>query len=85
MSADWFYLKTGFFRTHKTVGPLSEPDLLSKISKGEIRPDTMLSSSTKTHGHSCRDGSLGKNASTKSYASLKRDLEQNRCFLKHFI
>jgi hypothetical protein len=50
MSADWFFLKTGFFSRHKTVGPISEPDLLSRISKGEITPETMLSSASKTHG-----------------------------------
>jgi hypothetical protein len=50
MSADWFFLKTGFFSRHKTVGPISEPDLLSRISKGEITPETMLSSTSKTHG-----------------------------------
>jgi hypothetical protein len=50
MSADWLFLKTGFFSRPKTVGPISEPDLLSRISKGEITPETMLSSASKTHG-----------------------------------
>jgi hypothetical protein len=51
MSADWYFMKKGFFGTHKTVGPISEIDLCAKIEKGEINPETMLSSTTKTHGH----------------------------------
>jgi hypothetical protein len=50
MSADWYFMKKGFFRTKK-VGPLSEPDFLHRIEKGEISPDTLVSSTTKTHGH----------------------------------
>lgn len=50
MSADWYFMKTGFFGGHKTVGPLSEPDFCKKIAKGEIRPETMVSSTGKTHG-----------------------------------
>jgi hypothetical protein len=51
MSADWYFMKRGFFGGSKTVGPISDRDLLRKIEKGEIVPDTMISSSTKTHGH----------------------------------
>jgi hypothetical protein len=50
MSADWYFMKKGFFRTKK-VGPLSEPDFLHRIEKGEISPETLVSSTTKTHGH----------------------------------
>jgi hypothetical protein len=32
------------------VGPISESDFLKKIEKGEIAPETMVSSTTKTHG-----------------------------------
>ena len=49
MSADWYFLKSGFFGK-KTVGPMSEPDLCKKITNGEIRPETMISSTSKTHG-----------------------------------
>jgi hypothetical protein len=49
MSADWFFMKKGFFGS-KTIGPIGEPDFLSKIEKGEIIPETMVSSTSKTHG-----------------------------------
>lgn len=51
MSADWYFMKRGFFGSSKTVGPITDSDLLKKIEKGEIVPETMVSSSTKTHGH----------------------------------
>jgi len=51
MSADWYFMKRGFFGGSKTVGPISESDFLKKIEKGEIAPETMVSSTTKTHGH----------------------------------
>lgn len=54
MSADWYFLKTGFFGGHKTVGPISEVDLCKKIEKGIVNPETMVSSTSKTHGHWCR-------------------------------
>jgi hypothetical protein len=50
MSADWYFMKKGFFRTKK-VGPISEPDFLHRIESGEICPETLVSSQTKTHGH----------------------------------
>jgi hypothetical protein len=50
MSSDWYFLKRGFFRTKK-IGPISEPDFLHRIERGEISPDTLVSSTTKTHGH----------------------------------
>ncbi len=51
MSADWFFMKKGFFGNTKTVGPIAEIDFVHKIEKGEISPDTMVSSTSKTHGH----------------------------------
>ncbi len=36
MSADWFYMSTGFFGGHKTVGPISEIDLMKKIETGKV-------------------------------------------------
>ncbi len=51
MSADWFYMSTGFFGGHKTVGPISEIDLMKKIETGKVTPETMVSSTSKTHGH----------------------------------
>lgn len=51
MSADWFFMKKGFFGKSKTVGPIAESDFLHKIEKGEISPETMVSSTSKTHGH----------------------------------
>ena len=50
MSADWFYLHHSFFGGQKTVGPMTEHDFRSSIEKGKIRPETMVSSTTKTHG-----------------------------------
>ena len=50
MSADWFFMKKSFFGKSKTVGPIEESDFLHKIEKGEISPDTIVSSTTKTHG-----------------------------------
>lgn len=51
MSADWYFMTTGFFGGQKTVGPISEVDLVKKIEKGIINPETMMSSTSKTHGH----------------------------------
>ncbi|GIX00871.1 MAG: hypothetical protein KatS3mg111_4203 [Pirellulaceae bacterium] len=51
MSADWYYIKSRFFGRHKRVGPISELELMKLIEKGEVRPDTLLSSTSKTHGH----------------------------------
>ena len=51
MSADWYFMKKGFFGGSKTVGPIAESDFLKRIQKGEIAPETMVSSTSKTHGH----------------------------------
>lgn len=58
MSADWYFVKTGFFGGHKTVGPMTEPDFCKKIEKGEINPDTMVSSTSKTHGRWLKMGDI---------------------------
>lgn len=50
MSTEWFFMKKGFFGGSKTVGPITEVDFLKRIEKGEIVPETMVSSTTKTHG-----------------------------------
>lgn len=50
MSADWYFLSKGFFYRHKRVGPICERELLIRIGKGEIDPDTLLSSTSKTRG-----------------------------------
>ncbi|QDV21973.1 DUF4339 domain-containing protein [Aureliella helgolandensis] len=51
MSADWYFLQSGFFYKHKRVGPINENELLQRIEKGHVNPDTLLSSTSKTHGH----------------------------------
>lgn len=52
MSADWYFVKHGgFFHRQKKIGPICEMELLARIEKGEIAPDTMMSSTSKTHGH----------------------------------
>ena len=50
MAADWYYLRQGFFGGQKSVGPITEQDFQSSITKGQITPQTMVSSTTKTHG-----------------------------------
>lgn len=49
MSADWFFMKKKFFGGMKTIGPIGEVNFMQKIEKGEIDPETMVSSK-KTHG-----------------------------------
>ncbi|MFO0943519.1 MAG: DUF4339 domain-containing protein [Pirellulales bacterium] len=51
MSADWYFLKSGFFYRHKKIGPICETELLKRIEKGEVMPDTPLFSDSKTRGH----------------------------------
>ncbi len=45
MSTKWFYMSSGWFRKTRRVGPISEADLLARIDKGEIAPDTLVQSS----------------------------------------
>lgn len=51
MSADWFFMRHGYFFSHKKIGPICERELLVRIDKGEIHPETLMSSTSKTHGH----------------------------------
>ncbi|MCC7337609.1 MAG: DUF4339 domain-containing protein [Pirellulaceae bacterium] len=44
-------MSSGFFYRHKRIGPICERELLIRIGKGEINPDTLMSSTSKTHGH----------------------------------
>jgi len=49
MSVDWFYIgRGGFFRRRKSIGPLSENEILARIDSGEITPETLLRSVKKT-------------------------------------
>jgi hypothetical protein len=50
MSADWYFVKTGFFGWDKTIGPIDENELRTQIKKGSVNPETMVSSTSKTHG-----------------------------------
>ena len=45
MSADWFYMSSGWFHRAKRVGPITEHDFLSQIDRGKILPDTLVQSS----------------------------------------
>ncbi len=49
MSADWYYMASGWMRKAKRVGPISETDLLTRIDDGRILPHTLVQSS-KTKG-----------------------------------
>ena len=49
MSAGWYYMASGWIRKSRRVGPISEADLLLRIEKGKISPETLLQSS-KTKG-----------------------------------
>ena len=49
MDRDWYYLKKGWIRKRKRVGPISEGVLLGLIDAGKIEPQTLLQSG-KTKG-----------------------------------
>jgi hypothetical protein len=44
MSAEWFYMASGWLRKAKRVGPISESELLARIDKGQIEPETLVQS-----------------------------------------
>lgn len=44
MSAEWFYLRDGWFRRGQRVGPVTDSDLLARIDAGTIRPETLIQS-----------------------------------------
>lgn len=47
MSAQWYYMSHGWFHTTKRIGPISEPEMLLRIDRGKISPETLVQS-TKT-------------------------------------
>lgn len=49
MSADWYYMSSGWIRKTKRVGPITEPELLARIDDGRILPHTLVQS-VKTKG-----------------------------------
>ena len=51
MSADWYFMKSGLFYRRKRIGPICEMELLKRIEKGELNPETLMCSTSKTHGH----------------------------------
>jgi len=44
MSTQWFFMSSGWLRKARRVGPISEADLLLRIDKGEIEPETLIQS-----------------------------------------
>lgn len=58
MSADWYYLRHGWFHKGKKIGPIDEHDFLIRIDKGEIQPDTLVQSEMKTKGRWIRMGKV---------------------------
>lgn len=49
MGADWYYMARGWIRKARPIGPISEAELLLRIDRGKITPETLLRS-TKTRG-----------------------------------
>ncbi len=49
MSAEWYYMESGWIRKAKRIGPITETDLLNRIENGRIQPHTLVQSS-KTKG-----------------------------------
>lgn len=50
MSADWYFLKHGWFHRSKKIGPIDDHEMLVRIDHGDIQPDTLVTSETKTKG-----------------------------------
>jgi hypothetical protein len=50
MSADWYYVRHGWFYKGKKIGPIGDHDFLLSIDKGSIEPNTLVQSETKTKG-----------------------------------
>jgi hypothetical protein len=59
MSADWYFMKSGWFGRSKRVGPLTDQDLIAKIERGDIKPETLMRSETKTRGRWIRMTEVG--------------------------
>ncbi len=49
MGVGWYYMASGWIRKGQRVGPISESDLLVRIDKGKISPETLVQS-IKTKG-----------------------------------
>ena len=49
MTTGWYYMASGWLRKSRRVGPITEADLLMRIDKGRIEPETLVQSS-KTKG-----------------------------------
>ncbi len=49
MSADWYYMESGWIRKTKRVGPITDAEFLLRIESGKIVPHTLVQSS-KTKG-----------------------------------
>ena len=47
MGAGWYYMTSGWMRKGRRVGPITESELLERIDRGKILPQTLLQS-TKT-------------------------------------
>ncbi|TWT93333.1 DUF4339 domain-containing protein [Stieleria varia] len=73
MTADWFYMGTGWLRKSRRVGPISEADLLHRIDKGQIEPDTLVQSS-KTRGKWVKMEKVGP--AMKRWLAAHPDAEQ---------
>lgn len=58
MSTQWFYMGSSWLRKARRVGPISESDLLQRIDKGQIVPETLVQSS-KTKGKWIPMGKVG--------------------------
>lgn len=49
MSTDWYYIgRSGLLRRKKSIGPLTEAEILTRIEAGEITPETPIRSTQKT-------------------------------------
>jgi len=44
MNAQWYYMTSGWFGKAKRVGPISEQDMLLRIDRGKINPETLVQS-----------------------------------------
>lgn len=45
MGATWYYMASSWIRKGRRVGPITEAELLARIDKGKILPETLLQSS----------------------------------------
>lgn len=45
MGTGWYYMGTSWLRKTRRVGPISEAQLLERIDRGKIEPETLVQSS----------------------------------------